>query len=439
MEKTKHRGTEIFFQLTRRHLLVFFKNKVRVMYTLLVPVIIFAVYIFFLRELELSAVRNTLHDLGIAADASLTKYLQTLVDSWMLSGIAALSTITVSLQTNTVFVEDKQNGVNRDFVSSPINKNVLIGSYILFNFAVTLLICLVYLVICLVYLACMNEFFLGLVDFLQIFGILLYATVSSTLMTVFICSFIKTEGTMASLIAVFSTAVGFLIGAYMPLGMLPSGVQWVCAFIPGTYACSLLRYSFMATPLAELTHYVVGVMQLEGGETLIAELTGTFGYQLEFFHVQVDVGFQAVALAVFILFFLVLNIFSGKRLAAVLGVGKKRRKQHGIPAGMQIDGMDGTEFSEKAFDQAEALDAKSDNDENNQNNIMDLNNDGDVTSSEMLTFFSSLLDNNTAGQEARSELFDFARKQAANFYNKYSKDVVSNLEDLVSDIKEKIS
>ena len=99
------------------------------MYTLLVPVIIFAVYIFFLRELELSAVRNTLHDLGIAADASLTKYLQTLVDSWMLSGIAALSTITVSLQTNTVFVEDKQNGVNRDFVSSPINKNVLIGSY----------------------------------------------------------------------------------------------------------------------------------------------------------------------------------------------------------------------------------------------------------------------------------------------------------------------
>ena len=111
----------------------------------------------------------------------------------------------------------------------------------------------------------------------------------------------------------------------------------------------------------------------------------------------------------------------------------------GIPAGMQIDGMDGTEFSEKAFDQAEALDAKSDNDENNQNNIMDLNNDGDVTSSEMLTFFSSLLDNNTAGQEARSELFDFARKQAANFYNKYSKDVVSNLEDLVSDIKEKIS
>ena len=323
--KRRGSGTEIFFQLTRRHLLVFFKNKVRLMYTLLVPVIVFAVYILFLRSLELSTVVNTLHDLGIEQTPALMNYIETLVDSWMLSGIAALATITVSLQTNTVIVEDKQNGVNRDFVSSPINKNTLIGSYILFNFLVTLLICIVYLVICFVYLACKAEFFLGFADFFRIFGILLYATVSSTLMTVFICSFIKTEGTMASLIAVFSTAVGFLIGAYMPLGMLPSGVQWLCAFIPGTYACSLLRYSFMSTPVAEFSDYIVNVLQHPDGPQLIDTLMGMFGYELEFFHVEVTVPFQAVALAVFILIFLVLNIFSGKKLTAVLGVGKMRR------------------------------------------------------------------------------------------------------------------
>ena len=329
--KRRGSGTEIFFQLTRRHLLVFFKNKVRLMYTLLVPVIIFAVYILFLRELELSTVENTLHDLGIEQTPELMNYIEnyieTLVDSWMLSGIAALATITVSLQTNTVIVEDKQNGVNRDFASSPINRNTLIGSYILFNFLVTLLICVVYLAICFIYLACVNEFFLDFVDFAQIFGILLYATVSSTLMTVFISSFIKTEGTMASLIAVFSTAVGFLIGAYMPLGMLPSGVQWLCAFIPGTYACSLLRYSFMSTPVAEFSDYIVNVLQHPDGPQLIDTLMGMFGYQLEFIGVQVNVEFQAVALAIFIVIFIVLNILSGKKLTDVLGVGKKRRKK----------------------------------------------------------------------------------------------------------------
>ena len=132
---------------------------------------------------------------------------------------------------------------------------------------------------------------------------------------------------MASLIAVFSTAVGFLIGAYMPLGMLPAWVQSLCAFIPGTYACSLLRYSFMATPLSQLSDYVVNVMQIANGQELIDAITGSFGYQLEFIGVQVNVEFQAVALAIFIVIFIVLNILSGKKLTDVLGVGKKRRKK----------------------------------------------------------------------------------------------------------------
>ena len=71
----------------------------------------------------------------------------------------------------------------------------------------------------------------------------------------------------------------------------------------------------------------------------------------------------------------------------------------------------------------------------NTTNPFDMNNDGDVTTSEVVTFFSSLLNNNSQGQNARSELFDFAKKQAADFYNKYSKNVVSNLTELVDDIK----
>lgn len=325
-KENKTRYADIFMHLTRRHFLVFFKNKVRVMYTLLVPVIIFVVYIFFLRDLELMTVQNTLLELEIESDAILQKYINTLVDSWMLSGIAALSTITVSLQTDSVFVEDKQNGVNRDFVSSPIHRNVLIGSYFLFNFLVTLLICFVFLLVCLLYLACMQEFSITFADFAMILLNLIFATVSSTLMTVFICSFLKSEGTLASLIAVFSTAIGFLIGAYMPLGMLPFWVQNVCAFLPGTYACSLLRYSFMATPLLQLSDHVA-VLGVEGAQELISELTGNFGYQLHFFGTQVGPAFQALALAVFSVVFLTLNIISGKKLADVIGGFKKKKKK----------------------------------------------------------------------------------------------------------------
>ena len=331
-EKTSKRNGDIFFQLTKRHLLVFFKNKVRVMYTLLVPVIIFAVYLFFLRSMELTTVENELLKLGVVKDETLTHYIETLVDSWMLSGITALSTITVSLQTNSVFVEDKQNGVNRDFASSPIHKNLLIGSYFFYNFIVTSLICGLFLLVCLVYLACMGEFVITFGNFMMVLLVMFVSTVSSTLMTVFLCSFLKTEGTLASLIAVFSTAIGFLIGAYMPLAMLPGWVQNFCAFIPGTYACSLLRYSFMDTPLKALQGYVLNSLQLENGEALLTQLTGSFGYNLNFFNTTVGPQYQSLALSVFIVVFLLLNIGFGQKLVSVLGVDKtmkklKRKKQ----------------------------------------------------------------------------------------------------------------
>ncbi len=322
--KNKRSSFDIFLQLTRRHLLVFLNNKIRLMYTLLVPVIIFVVYVLFLRGLELTTVENMLLQKNIQADATLNLYIEALVDSWMLSGIAALSTITVALQTNTLFVEDKQNGVNRDFASSPIPRGALIGSYFLYNFLLTLFICVVYLVICFVYLACMGEFLLGFLNILEIFGVLVFTTISATLMTVFICSYIKTEGTMASLVAIFSTAVGFLIGAYMPLGMLPTWVQTLCAFLPGTYACSLLRYSFMSAPLEALMAQV----QTAGIDmAIVDELTQSFGFQLNFFGLSVTPLYQAIVSGGFVLIFLVLNLISGKNLTTVLGMGKKKKKK----------------------------------------------------------------------------------------------------------------
>ena len=332
MAENKTRTADIFFQLTRRHLLVFFKNKVRVMYTLLVPVIIFVVYIFFLRGLEIEMVKDFLPEYGLSETPELMRYIGALVDSWMLSGITALSVITVSLQTNNVFVQDKENGVNRDFASSPIHRNILIGSYFLFNFIVTVIICAIFLIVCGIYLACMGEFMLTFANVMTIFAVLLYTTVAATLMTVFISSFVKKEATMASIVAIFSTAIGFLIGAYMPFGMLPEKMQWVenlCVFIPGTHGCALLRYAFMETPLNALKVYAGETLHLapETITELVAEFSSDFGYNLKFFSVDVGPQWQALANAVFIVIFLALNIGLGKRIADVLGIGKLKKKK----------------------------------------------------------------------------------------------------------------
>lgn len=308
--------TNIFFELTKRHFLVFFKNKIRVFYTLMVPIIILLVYICFLRALELSTVENILYQLEVQPNADLKQYINILVDSWMLSGIIALSTITISIQTNNIIINDKENGVNRDFSSSPIKKSLLIGSYFLFNFVVTLLICVVVLFVCLIYLAIMGEFVVTFTDFILMLACLAFSCITSTLFTVLICSFIKHESTLASIIASISAVAGFLIGAYMPLTMFPPILRNVCCFIPSTYSCNLMRFSFMNTPINLVSDYLQN-SNIANAEELIKTLTDNFGYNLNCFGYTLNIGYQAVINIGAIVLLVILNILSSKHLAKV--------------------------------------------------------------------------------------------------------------------------
>ena len=111
--KPKTNVVDIFFQLTRRHLLVLFRNKLRVFFTVMAPIIIFAVYILFLRNMELGTVESAILQLNLDKGYNLNyseieKPIKCIVDSWMLSGIIAISSLTVSLQTNNIIVSDKE-------------------------------------------------------------------------------------------------------------------------------------------------------------------------------------------------------------------------------------------------------------------------------------------------------------------------------------------
>lgn len=329
--KLKQNYGEQLSKLLKRHLLVFFNNRTRVFFTLMVPFIVFVIYIFFLRNLELMTVKDVfaaseieeLKNFDTKGDEPINQYVGAILDSWMLSGIMALSTLTVSLQTNGIIVIDKEDGLNRDFASSPVSNTILIISYFLYSFIVTLLVSLIFLIVCFIYLAAQWEFWLTAVDILAILGVLLYSTVNSVLFTVFICSFVKHDSTMASILTIFSSAIGFLIGAYMPFYMMPDAVQTVCCFIPGTYCCSMFRYAFLASPVQRATEYITALDTMQG-ETIIENLTGNFGYNLEFFGISVNPQMQAVAIAVFTIMFLCLNLVTGKKLTSVLGeMGKK--------------------------------------------------------------------------------------------------------------------
>lgn len=340
MEKLKAFGNKIAEQflllitLTKRHFLVFFKNWVTVIFTMMVPIIILAVYILFLRDLELSSIRTALDGIEGLVGASRVKFetqVSAIVDSWMISGVLAVSCVTVSLNTCYILVRDKESGINRDFISSPIPQKTIMFSYFFFNMFVTFLINLLVLFICLIYLVAYGALMISPLDFFAIIGVLLLSTLNASLLTFFICSFINKDSVLSSIVAIASAAIGFLIGAYLPPNMLPDGVNALTTFFPGTYSAGLLRNYFMSTPIEKLISQPY-VQAIEGLPEKIHELQDGFTLNISFYDYQVTPGLMAVVILVFSAIFLVLNlIFTSKNLFKFTKKNKRRtHKKEGL-------------------------------------------------------------------------------------------------------------
>ncbi len=307
--------------LTKRHFLVFIKNPPIVLFTLMVPVVILIVYALFLRPMELSQIKPILPEELLANKDDLRK-VYGLVDTWMISGVLAVGCITVSLNTCNVQVKDKETGVNKDFISSPITSGSIMMSYFIFNMIVTFIVNLLVFFACVIYLAIYGAFLITALDFFALIGVLLLSTISASLITFFICSFISTESVLSSVVAIFSAGIGFVIGAYLPNSMLPKGIALLTTFFPGTYSAGLFRNYFMSSQVNQLEN-LLNTKYASVSKDVIENIKSNFSFDLDFFGTNVTPNAMALAIVVFIIIFLVLNlIFSSSKY---LNMGKVKK------------------------------------------------------------------------------------------------------------------
>ncbi len=320
MNRNRHQ-LSAFWSLTCRHMLVFLKNIPTVIFTLMVPLAIFAVYILFLRPMETSQIKVSLESLlpEVIENESLLHQFYSLADSWMIAGVLAVSCITVSLNTNYILVKDKENGMNKDMVSSPIDSRIIVLSYFTFNFVVTFVTNLIVYCIAMIYLACYQIYMISALDFFATLGVMILSSISAALITHFICNFINSDAVMAPIVAIFSAAIGFLIGAYLPGDMMPSGIQSLTGFFPGTYSAGLFRNYMMSTPIEKLlsdpalTSHVEEIKQVVDSFNIHISEANEVKVYIDFFGMHVDTGVMTLVLLGAVLVFLILNLVISKK------------------------------------------------------------------------------------------------------------------------------
>ena len=293
------RDTYSALQFFKRNFLLFFREKMTVFFSILSPLIVLLLYIFFLGDLQVDSVKAAI-PVGLTVDE---KAIKGFVDSWLIAGIMCVSCLTVALNSMLVMVSDKEKNVYKDFVSAPVNPIVLTIGYFLSFYVITFLICFGVLLVGMVYLAACGSFFLTVKDFFECVGILLLATTNSTIIMMFFMSFIKSGSASGAFSGIFSAIIGFLVGAYMPISIFPKAIRYITTVIPGSSAGALFRQTLMRGALKELS---VGMP-----EVFTESMKDSFSFELDFFDKKLGVEFMWIYLAATAVLFLIINVIVG--------------------------------------------------------------------------------------------------------------------------------
>jgi len=221
---------------TKRNLLVFFKDKSSVFFSLLSVFIIIGLYALFLGDVWTDSL----------SDLTGVRYL---MDSWIVAGLLAVTSVTTTMGAFGIMVEDKTKKIIKDIHSSPIARGSIAGGYIFSAFVIGVIMCLVTLVLAEVYVLANGGALLSGAALIKVLGLILLSTFSNTALVLFIVSFFKSNSAFATASTIIGTMIGFLTGIYIPIGSLPESVQWVIKLFPPSHSAALLRQVMMADPL----------------------------------------------------------------------------------------------------------------------------------------------------------------------------------------------
>lgn len=226
--------------LIKRNMKVYFRDKVSVFFSFLSILIIVMLYALFLGNIQVNAVKQS------AGDVEGIRYL---VDTWIMAGILAISTVTISLGALGTMVEDQHKKILRDFIVAPVNKSRIVASYIVSTWIITAIVGIFTFVIAEAYIFLSGGELVTLLQLFEILGILMICIFSSSCIMFFITSFIKTTNAFATFSTIVGTMIGFLAGIYVPLGILPNAVQTIIKFVPVSHGAVLFRQVMMEKPL----------------------------------------------------------------------------------------------------------------------------------------------------------------------------------------------
>ena len=241
--------------LLKRNFTLYFRNRSGVLFSLLGALISFLLYIIFLQK-NLTDAWSQLPD------------KTSLLNNWLMGGTLAVTGITTSFTALTQMVQDREHQVDQDLFLTDLGSWGLQVSYLISSIVISFVMQLFMFVV-------MSLYFQEVPVWSQIAEvalIMLLSSVLSSLVNAILIHRFQSVDSLGKLATIVGTASGFLVGTYVPLGVLPNFAQLLMKCTPATYIASLYRQVFMKEQLADT---------FAGNSDLLAEFQEKMGIELK--------------------------------------------------------------------------------------------------------------------------------------------------------------
>ena len=230
--------------LVKRIILLFFRDKANVFFSLLAVFIIIGLYVLFLGDMMEGMLQHQLG--GLMSDK-----IRVVMASITLAGMVAVTSVTGCMGALGISVDDKEIAA-KDFLTSPAPRSKITTGYIIGSATVGFIMTLAALVLSLAYILTRGGSIPGLTDIARLLLTVTLSVLCGNSIVYFLSVFVKTQNAFAAVSTVIGTLIGFLMGIYIPIGQLPDAVQMVIKFFPMSHAASMFRQVLVDVELAEL-------------------------------------------------------------------------------------------------------------------------------------------------------------------------------------------
>ena len=228
--------------LTGRNLRIFFRDRSGVFFSLLSALLLFGLYALFLGNLQVTSLTKQL-------PSAHPDDIQWFVNVWVFAGITMITTVTTGLASLGVFVDDRGSGRFSDFVVAPLRRWQLIVGYVVSSFIVSMIMTLIVVLAGQLYLLTQGNDLLPAAQLAQLIGYIVLSSAAFAALSSFVATFLKSTGAFAALSTVTGTLIGFLAGAYIPAGALPTGVVNIMNSLPFSQSAMLIRRPYTSNAL----------------------------------------------------------------------------------------------------------------------------------------------------------------------------------------------